>query len=45
MLTRNYKGNDKLANGYHTTHLTPYHSRDSTPNSLKGVLSNPMNYS
>ena len=41
----NYPVNDNLDNVYYTNPINHYYSLDSNPTSLKGVLSNPMNYS
>ena len=41
----NYPVNDNLDNVYYTNPINHYYTLDSNPTSLKGVLSNPMNYS
>lgn len=41
----NYPVNDNVDNVYYTNPINHYYSLDSNPTSLKGVLSNPMNYS
>ena len=41
----NYPVNDNVDNVYYTNPINYYYSLDSNPTSLKGVLSNPMNFS
>ena len=41
----NYPVNDNVDNVYYTNPINYYYGLDSNPTSLKGVLSNPMNYS
>ena len=41
----NYPVNDNVDNVYYTNPINYYYGIDSNPTSLKGVLSNPMNYS
>lgn len=41
----NYPVNDNVDNVYYTNPINHYYSLDANPTSLKGVLSNPMNYS